>query len=206
METSRDLFEAIADRVQSMRNPDGSPNWAAIAADLNGNGITTAKGKPWTANNLAMFYSRNKDKYQISGREIPTSDTTIIPPTETYLPPDNQDAEVVTTVDDITTENTTNMVTNELVERLTAMLEWYEGRKPTETPERVDYRPKFVGPVRSLGLKISSPVHAAALARAKKETHIVGKSFNALVEYLLWEYAGKSTELIATGKNEHSGE
>lgn len=216
-ENQESLWRAIDERVKLFRRTNqndlqniDAPDWTAIAEDLNKHGIVTARGKRWIGKNVSSLYLRRKDQYQSSGNTLPPSANEDIgthgDSTDTGMVEVSHDA---TTTDD-NQKNTTQAgndyhLEHAFIRRLETMLNWFESAHPTGavTPE---YRPRFAGTVRSAGLKLKQPIFEAAMAKARQEPQRVGRSFNSLVEMLLWEYAGSPTDLVEQGPTADTGD
>lgn len=171
-------------------------DWTFIADALNNEGVSTSQGKSFTRQNVEVIYRRYKSR-------IPREEDQAIP-----LFGDNPPLKHVSdsAVDSIIPEQppvVTSVLTveSELLERIMKSVQWFEENVEQGGYDPRRFRPRFAGTVRSLGLKIREPVYEAAMQRARTERHIVGKSFNALVEFLLWQYARAPEELVDTSED-----
>jgi hypothetical protein len=81
--------------------------------------------------------------------------------------------------------------------KLTEMVSWYETTNEIPRMETATSRPMFRADDRmNTGVMLSKTVRDKALERAQSEPGRVGKSLSQLIEYLLWDYAGRPTDAL----------
>jgi hypothetical protein len=82
---------------------------------------------------------------------------------------------------------------------ITEVITWYKNTKGAEHPMEPQQtrRPVFKGETGNTGIKINKEIMAEAKAKLKTENSQVGKSFSALVEFLVWKYIGSPPELVS---------
>lgn len=82
-----------------------------------------------------------------------------------------------------------------MVDELKEVICWYNNSKLTPVVEGPTFKPKFSRhKTKSAGLKINQFIYDKAIEKMRTETQRVGETFNSLVEFLLWEYAGRPIE------------
>lgn len=179
-----------------------------MAEILNSSGLNSKSGKAWTEGSLQKFISREKRDTQ-NQSATPRGDTDLPAQPITVEENDTMNTSEITAVPMPDTSALAELPisapspdTNVLVElvdsfkegRLREMLDWYE--HTSRIPGGV-MRPEFVGEKKNTGILISRKILLAAQAKQLSEVKRVGRSFSQLIEFLLWEYAGRPAELVA---------
>ncbi|MFC1836006.1 hypothetical protein ACFL2Q_15015 [Thermodesulfobacteriota bacterium] len=78
---------------------------------------------------------------------------------------------------------------------LREMVEWWKSRESAAMEGSVR-RPVFEGKTKNSGIRVNEEIMARALHKARQEKLKTGGNLSQLVEWLMWVYIGRPTDVV----------